>query len=81
MYSDPYVAKIIPSFRPDDLFVLRRSRSRYRAIWQCGDTALVQNDVSGWTCLAHGIRQYPDGTVEWDYSTHGSFEFLPGVKA
>lgn len=25
----------------------------------------------GWTCKAHGVRQYADGTIEWDFSTEG----------
>lgn len=26
--------------------------------------------TDGWTCVAHGIRQYEDGTIEWDYSAN-----------
>lgn len=36
--------------------------------------ARMQNTVSGWTCIAHGIVRYDDGTIEWDYSTDGHFE-------
>ena len=39
--------------------------------------AWMQNVKSGWTCLAHGIVRYEDGTIEWDYSTGGHFEKLP----
>ena len=39
--------------------------------------AWMQNTASGWTCLAHGIVRYEDGTIEWDYSTCGHFEKLP----
>ena len=36
--------------------------------------AWMKNRASGWTCLAHGIVRYEDGTIEWDYSTDGHFE-------
>lgn len=35
--------------------------------------ASMTNKKSGWTFIAHGIIQYPDGTIEWDYSTGGRF--------
>lgn len=34
-------------------------------------TATMRHTVSGWTLTAHGVRQYEDGTIEWDYSTDG----------
>ena len=27
----------------------------------------------GWSLTAHGIIQYADGTIEWNYSTDGHF--------
>ena len=42
-----------------------------------GHEAWMQNTVSGWTLVAHGITRYEDGTIEWDYSTDGHFEKLP----
>ena len=39
-------------------------------------SAWMQNTASGWTCLAHGIVRYDNGTIEWDYSTEGHFEKL-----
>lgn len=36
------------------------------------------NIKSGWKCLAHGCRQYSDGSIEWDYSTDGHFTNLKG---
>lgn len=27
----------------------------------------------GWSLTAHGIVQYADGTIEWNYSTGGHF--------
>lgn len=38
--------------------------------------AMVQNVASGWTCTAHGVTMYEDGTIEWDYSTGGRFESM-----
>lgn len=35
--------------------------------------AVMQNTASGWTLNAHGIGIYPDGTIDWDYSTGGHF--------
>ena len=51
----------------------------YRCSLPLGDScdAWMQNTASGWTCLAHGIVRYEDGTIEWDYSTGGHFEKLP----
>ena len=43
--------------------------------------AKVQNTVSGWTCCAHGIVRYENGTIEWDYSTGGHFAGLPEPAA
>ena len=34
----------------------------------------MQNVKTGWTFRAHGIVQYQDGSIEWDYSTGGYFE-------
>ena len=36
----------------------------------------MQNVKSGWTFKAHGVQQYEDGTIEWDYSTGGHFAEL-----
>lgn len=37
-------------------------------------SAVMQNTASRWTFETHGITQYEDGTLEWDYSTRGHFE-------
>lgn len=31
------------------------------------------NVLSGWSFLAHGVGIYPDGRIDWDYSTDGRF--------
>lgn len=38
-----------------------------------GGNAIMSNTASGWTFKAHGVIQYDDGSIEWDYSTEGHF--------
>ena len=33
----------------------------------------MTNIKSGWSLTAKGIVRYEDGTIEWDYSTDGTF--------
>ena len=40
-------------------------------------SARMVNVKSGWTFTAHGLIQYEDGTIEWDYSSGGRFEEVP----
>lgn len=35
--------------------------------------ATMENIKSGWHFIAHGLLMYEDGTIEWDYSTGGTF--------
>lgn len=37
------------------------------------DKYLMVNASSGWRFIAHVITLYSDGSIEWDYSTEGSF--------
>ena len=39
-----------------------------------GHNAELRNIRSGWTFTAHGTNMYEDGTIDWDFSTHGRFE-------
>lgn len=39
--------------------------------------ARMTNCRNGWTFVAHGITQYQDGTIEWDYSAGGRFAEVP----
>ena len=39
--------------------------------WSSSESAMFMNIASGWELTAHGIVQYEDGTIEWDYSTGG----------
>lgn len=58
--------------------------NRNGKIYLCGDVwdnntpepsycARMTNTATGWTFVAHGIVQYEDGTIEWDYSSGGRF--------
>ena len=49
-----------------------RNGATYLCLSAWGDgMAIMRHTVSGWTLVAHGVRQYGDGTIEWDYSTGG----------
>lgn len=37
----------------------------------CDAAAVFRRLSDGWTLTAHGIVQYEDGTIEWNYSTGG----------
>ena len=39
--------------------------------------ARMTNTKTGWTLIAHGLIQYEDGTIEWDYSTGGRWGEVP----
>ena len=32
---------------------------------------IMERISDGWTLVAHVVKMYPDGTIEWDYSTGG----------
>ena len=51
-------------------------------VWENDTPALsycarMTNTATGWTLVAHGVTQYPDGSIEWDYSTGGHFAEVP----
>lgn len=35
--------------------------------------ACMKRVKDGWTLAAHGVMQYEDGTIEWNYSAGGHF--------
>ena len=43
--------------------------------------AWMVNVLSGWSFFAHGVGIYPDGRIDWDYSTDGRFETPPEIDA
>lgn len=38
------------------------------------DEPIMENILSGWTLIAHGVGIYEDGKIDWDYSTGGRFK-------
>lgn len=48
-----------------------RNGSEYRCKEFIADGAIMERLKDGWTLNAHGVQQYEDGTIEWDYSTGG----------
>ena len=36
-------------------------------------SAVMERVKDGWTLVAHGIKMYGNGTIEWDYSTGGKW--------
>lgn len=34
-------------------------------------SAMVRSTLTGWTMHIHGINQYDDGSIDWDFSTNG----------
>lgn len=41
-------------------------------------TARVRSIVTGWTMTIHGVNQYEDGSIDWDFSTDGIFTRVDG---
>lgn len=39
-----------------------------------GENATMERITDHWTLVAHGIRLYEDGTIEWNYSTGGHWK-------
>ena len=37
--------------------------------------AYMERVKDGWRLTAHGVIQYADGTIEWNYSTGGHFPY------
>lgn len=40
----------------------------------CGNAAIMENITSGWTCRVYGVKEYPDGKIEWAFSGGGFFK-------
>lgn len=38
------------------------------------DAATLQRVTDGWTLKVHNVYLYPDGRIEWDFSTDGHWE-------
>lgn len=51
-----------------------RSGGEYRCMgFQDGDPVLM-NTESCWVMTVHGLKRYPSGLIEWDYSTDGHWQ-------
>lgn len=48
-----------------------RNGSDYRCLEVYGGLACMERVTDRWTLIAHGVRQYANGTIEWDYSSGG----------
>lgn len=47
--------------------------SKRRSLSLGEHTATMERVKDGWSLIAHGVIQYEDGTIEWNYSTGGHF--------
>ena len=61
-------------FCPEEGMIYRNAGGgTYRCEKSNGTDAWMVNTKSGWFFIAHGCRRYFDGSIEWDYSTDGTF--------
>ena len=62
---------------PGRVYTLKSNNSIITSLFRCleaqSGVAVMQNLASGWTFKAHGVGQYDDGEIDWDYSTGGYF--------
>lgn len=63
--------------QPGKVYTLKSNNSIITSIFRCleaqSGVAVMQNLASGWTFKAHGVGQYDDGEIDWDFSTGGYF--------
>lgn len=53
-------------------YYLNRNGSAYRCLQQVGPhDAVLERIFDRWTLTAHGMRQYDDGIIVWDWSSGG----------
>lgn len=76
--SEYYKAR--KSFRPEVGEIYENEGGgRYECIETGSTNALMRNEASDWTFIAHGIGVYPDGKIDWDYSTGGYYASWGGI--
>ena len=46
---------------------------KYKCLRSWDGASRMRNVTSGWDFVAHGCGVYPDGRIDWDYSTDGGF--------
>lgn len=57
----------VGTFEVIDSFLKEVEYARFEPVFT------VRNIKSGWTCDVHGLAEYENHTVDWDYSTNGRF--------
>lgn len=62
-----------PGIEPRKVY-LNRNEKYYLCKSVYGEKATMERTTDRWTLIAHGIRLYEDGTIEWAYSTGGHWE-------
>lgn len=71
--------------QPGKVYTLKSNNSIITSIFRCleaqSGVAVMQNLASGWTFKAHGVGQYDDGEIDWDFSTRGHFEDTPSFSS
>lgn len=53
--------------------VYETDEEKQRALSLGEHWASLERVKDGWSLIAHGVIQYADGTIEWNYSTKGLF--------
>ena len=53
--------------------VYEDDEQRQRALTLGEHWASLKRIKDGWSLIAHGVIQYADGSIEWNYSTGGRF--------
>lgn len=56
----------------DNAFYVNDAQKR-RALALGEHVAYMERVKDGWKLKAHGVIQYADGTIEWNYSSGGQF--------
>lgn len=67
------IANSTPFFPEKGVTYRNAGGGTFRCISTYGTSGRFINTASGWSFMAHGCRQYFDGSIEWDYSTDGHF--------
>lgn len=54
---------------------LNRNGVKYRCLESLTDhSAIMERVTDKWTLVAHGVQQYRDQSIEWNYSTGGHWK-------
>ena len=69
----PYVPENGQIYRNHGGGIFRCKSAAFRSNWH-GICARMENVASGWTFQANGIHGYPDGSIDWNFSTGGHFQ-------